>query len=92
MKTTEKISKAAVMTRAWNIFRGKYHYSDKFSECLRRAWQVERDNVASRAKQAAEKQWADDYKGIEPALNQYFSIAAMIQRDNIYNRNGYQGD
>lgn len=47
-----KISKRDVMTRAWKIYRGKYKYSDSFAECLRRAWQVEKENAAYRVKEA----------------------------------------
>ena len=43
------------MTRAWNIYRGKYHYSDSFAECLRRAWEVEKANVIYNARKAAEE-------------------------------------
>lgn len=53
MTITSKISKRDVMTRAWRIFRGKYKYSDSFGECLRRAWEVEKENAAYRAEQAA---------------------------------------
>jgi hypothetical protein len=53
MKT---INKSAVMTRGWNIYRGKYHYSNSFAACLRRAWEVEKENIAYRAKQVAQRE------------------------------------
>lgn len=53
MKTT--ISKSAVMTRAWKIFKGNNPYSYSFSAALRRSWEVERANIAYEAKKAAEE-------------------------------------
>ncbi|MDH6356966.1 hypothetical protein [Parabacteroides sp. PF5-9] len=53
MTTTSKISKRDVMNRAWKIYKGKYKYSDSFAECLRRAWEVEKEYVIYRAEQAA---------------------------------------
>ena len=42
MKT---IDKKAVMKRAWKIFKGNSRYSDNFSESLKRAWWVEKENA-----------------------------------------------
>lgn len=53
MKTT--ISKSAVMTRAWNIFKGNNPYSYSFSAALRRAWEIEKANIVYEAKKAAEE-------------------------------------
>ncbi|MDH6356266.1 hypothetical protein [Parabacteroides sp. PF5-9] len=73
MTTTSKISKRDVMNRAWRIYKGKYKYSDSFAECLRRAWEVEKEYVVYRAEQAAieaEKErlakWhaSDEYKAL----------------------------
>ena len=57
MKTS--IDKSKVMRRAWNIFRSKSSpYSYSFAESLRRAWHVEKAEIAYVAKlaqQAIEK-------------------------------------
>jgi hypothetical protein len=50
-----QINKSQLMKRAWNIFRGNNLYSYSFSAALRRAWEVERANIAWEAKKAAEK-------------------------------------
>ncbi|MDH6342922.1 hypothetical protein M2480_002052 [Parabacteroides sp. PFB2-12] len=72
MTTTSKISKRAVMIRAWNIYR-RGSYSKNFGECLSRAWWVEKETIIYNAKQAAieaEKErlakWhaSDEYKAL----------------------------
>lgn len=52
MKT--QVSKSDVMRRAWNIRLSPYHntYQYKFSECLRRAWYVEKEEIVFREKEA----------------------------------------
>ncbi|MDH6343337.1 hypothetical protein M2480_001326 [Parabacteroides sp. PFB2-12] len=42
MTTISKISKRAVMIRAWKIYR-RGNYSKNFGECLSRAWWVEKE-------------------------------------------------
>ncbi|OAV65746.1 hypothetical protein Barb6_02769 [Bacteroidales bacterium Barb6] len=42
MAPSTKISKSAVMTRAWKIYRSKWQYSKSFAQCLRRAWEIEK--------------------------------------------------
>jgi len=39
------IDKKAVMKRAWKIFKGNSRYSDNFSESLKCAWKVEKENA-----------------------------------------------
>jgi hypothetical protein len=45
MKTTSQISKSKVMSRAWKIFRGNSKYSFSFSDSLKRAWAVEKEDL-----------------------------------------------
>lgn len=52
MKAT--INKSQLMKRAWNIFRGNNAWSGNFSVSLRRAWEIEKANIAYEAKKAAE--------------------------------------
>ena len=40
-----KVSKSAVMTRAWKIYRGNSEYAGNFSRSLSRAWWVEKENA-----------------------------------------------
>lgn len=44
-----KVDRSKVMSRAWKIFKGG-RYSKSFSICLRRAWEVEKSNIAYAAK------------------------------------------
>lgn len=53
MKAT--INKSQLMKRAWNIFRGNNPYSYSFSAALRRAWEIEKANIAYEAKKATEE-------------------------------------
>ncbi|WP_080903356.1 hypothetical protein [Parabacteroides sp. Marseille-P3160] len=46
MKRTEVLR--SVMKRAWSIYRGSSIYSYSFSESLRRAWKIEKENAAER--------------------------------------------
>jgi len=50
MKTT--ISKSAVMTRAWSIYNNNRNMFPTFSLALTRAWKVEKQNAADKAKEA----------------------------------------
>ena len=45
-----KVDRSKVMSRAWKIFKSG-RYSNSFGVCLRRAWEVEKSNIAYAAKQ-----------------------------------------
>ncbi len=63
MKPT--INKSRLMKRAWNIFRGHNPYSYSFSAALRRAWEVEKENVrheAEKAEKAAKRALMNDLR------------------------------
>lgn len=89
---TEKINKSAVMKRAWNIYRGKYHYSNSFGECLRRAWQVEKDNIVYRAKQAEEKAWQDYIASCPKIKSTYVIPSDSTFMESLYSNRAYSGD
>lgn len=83
------------MSRAWRIFRGKYKYSDSFAECLRRAWQVEKENAAYRAKEAEIEAWVNrprvKVEFTEGQKAAYYQAKAAYLM-NYYERSGYHGD
>ena len=68
MKPTQKIDKSAVMKRAWAIFRGKSEYSWSFSESLKRAWFIEKDNIRFRAEQERSRIY-EEKKNAEASLD-----------------------
>lgn len=43
MKT--QVNKSQLMKKAWNIFKGNNPFNYSFSAALRRAWEVEKENV-----------------------------------------------
>jgi len=89
MKAANRISKRNVMNRAWTIFRGG-HYSTSFGDCLKRAWQVEKENAAIRAQEAEEAAYARNHnRGNSPVR---FEFDPAIMRA-YYSRSGaYVGD
>ena len=61
-----KISKSAIMQRAWNIFRDKswgVRYNT-FSKCLIRSWEIERANIKYAEEQMKLIEWyqSEEYK------------------------------
>ena len=48
-----KINKSQLMQRAWNIYRGRSAWSGNFSCSLRKAWEVEKANIAYEEEKAA---------------------------------------
>jgi|GEM_PF-452888 len=53
MKTTKyKTSKSRVMTKAWEMKKGKTGWAFTFSQCLKQAWKEEKRKV---------ERWNDDY-------------------------------
>ena len=53
----QKIDKAAVMRRAWRIFKSRGQgflnaYNDTFANALSRAWYVEKETIAYREREA----------------------------------------
>lgn len=57
MKT--KVNKSNLLKRAWSIYRGTSVYSFSFSDSLKRAWEVEKENIAyaeRKEQEAAEKE------------------------------------
>ena len=52
MKTT--INKSRLMKRAWSIYKDDNAWSYKFSDSLRRAWEIEKAAIAYEARKAAE--------------------------------------
>ena len=94
MKTT--INKSRIMKRAWSIFKGSNPYSYSFSASLRRAWEVEKANIASEIKQAekaAEKAELAAYraKKAESTPNYSFMATCADQYKNAA-RGTYFGD
>lgn len=89
--------KSEVMRKAWKMFRGTvrtYLQFDfnKFSDCLKRAWQIVKQNIAYKLQQEAEKAeierlqawWAtDEYKA---------TPKAQVDLSHYYNGNTYNGD
>lgn len=73
------------MKRAWKIFRGNSEYSWSFSESLKRAWWVEREN----AKDEPTK-WVCGSNGLqeyvpEPVINRDYDIneVMLVAADTI---------
>jgi len=85
-KSTQKVSKRAVMKRAWAIFKQKLSNFKSFSECLARAWKVEKENLRDRIE-----------KAIKIYLNADMSTTVAFcpspeSMQAYYNSNAYKGD
>lgn len=99
MKT--RIDKSDVFKRAWTIYKdtnrsrmmnlGGYFYDfDNFSDCLRRAWTVEKSIVENniqeieKASKATESVWS--------LRNDYSFTPSVKSMERFYSRSGYHGD
>ncbi len=90
MSTSE--IKSQVMKRAWSIFKSKptsqwgFDFS-KFSDCLRRAWEIIKSNIAHRAEKEKEAAQAARPK-VELAGCKYDADYMRA----YYSTNAYKGD
>ncbi len=76
------------MNRAWRIYRSKWNNAS-FGECLSKAWAVEKENAAYRAKQAeaeAEKERVAKWN----ASAEYKEAMNNLPKANLYEY--YQGE
>lgn len=89
------INKSQLMKRAWNIFRGNNPYSWSFSESLRRAWFVEKDNIRYEAEKAEKARKAAERAARQPIEIDNRSeayIKGMMQFYSDMPQNAYYGD
>lgn len=93
MKT--RISKSAVMKRAWSIYRGTSFYASSFSLSLKRAWAVEKENAKYRAEKAA-REMEETRNTFTPKRGSFYSNSftpeMVSDLTNYYARSGYHGD
>jgi len=93
MKT--RISKSAVMKRAWAIYRGTSFYASSFSLSLKRAWAVEKENIKYRVEKAARKMEETRNTFIPKTRSFYnnsYSPEMVSSLTNYYAGSGYHGD
>lgn len=91
MKATElKISKSEVMTKAWAIYKNCRKMFPTFSEALRRAWEVTKENVANRIKKAEIE--AQTWQRVENTTIGEDMNRFAESLTNFYSTNGYHGD
>lgn len=84
-----KVDRSKVMSRVWKIFKSG-RYSNSFGVCLRRAWEVEKSNIAYAAKQ-------EEIKVNTRIPNRTVETFAMFSARsswnmNYYANNRYNGD
>jgi len=91
MKAIEKVSKSNVMRRAWAIFNQKLSNFKSFSECLERAWKVEKDNLKYKIEKAIQAAQEAMYSQIDWSVPTPFAPSAETMQA-YYNSNDYKGD
>ena len=90
-KSTAKVSKSSVMKRAWAIFNQKLSNFKNFSECLSRAWKVEKENLKYRIEKAVKVTRAIMYTNVN--MNNAMSFNPSPETtQSYYNSNAYKGD
>ncbi|MBP1638945.1 MAG: hypothetical protein H6Q17_528 [Bacteroidetes bacterium] len=97
MKTS--VSKSAVMSRAWRIFKSNNFLFPTFSLALQRAWKVEKQIIADKEKKTkwqAEMMLNEAAENVPPIDNQseaYYRSEAYIRGAMEYYRTAhYTGD
>lgn len=92
--TPSKFNKSAIMKRAWRIYKGG-NYSKRFSDCLSRAWFVEKENIRYNAEQERINAWVNR-KSVKVEFTAEQKQAAEATRiaslTNYYANNTYNGD
>jgi len=93
MKTTNntQVSTSLVMNRAWCIFKQKLSNFKTFSECLSRAWKVEKENLKYRIEKAVKATKAIMYANFNMNNTMAFNPSPESMQ-SYYNSNGYKGD
>lgn len=84
-----KVDRSKVMSRAWKIFKGG-RYSTSFGVCLRRAWEVEKSNIAYAAKQEEIKANTRIPNRVAETSTAYAARSSWNM--NYYANNRYNGD
>lgn len=77
------ISKRDVMKRAWNLNKG-YYSKMPFWFCLRRAWEIEKQNIAYRIEEAERKASYSPMKELSREENEsiwYEIMTAKVERE-----------
>lgn len=96
MKAATQISKSAVMSRAWKIFKRNRDMFPTFSEALTRAWAVEKANIEYNKKQVEEAEFIERYKRVQAERkNVKVQVTPEMAESliNYYSRSGvYFGD
>lgn len=91
MTTSNKINKSAVMARAWNIYNNNRNMFPTFSSALSKAWEVEKANLASSRRKAAEEKQTAWYNANKEVLTG-FIFSNMTSVEQTYINNTYNGD
>ena len=94
MKTTntnQSVSKSSVMNRAWRIFRQHLSNFRTFSDCLSRAWKVEKENLKYSIEKAILEAGAVCSSWVNMGISMPFKPSADTMQ-SYYNSNAYKGD
>ena len=79
------------MLRAWKIFKQHLSNFASFSDCLSRAWKVEKENLKSRIEKAELELMAITYEQVNMNTFMAFKPSAEAMQ-TYYNSNAYKGD
>jgi hypothetical protein len=89
MKTTFKTDRSRVMTKAWEIKKGRNGWAFTFSQCLKQAWKQEKKSV----ERMNETYNRDNYSGSVTGNVKNVSLDFLSNTlTNYYMYNTYNGD
>ena len=79
------------MSRAWRIFKQHLSNFTSFSDCLSRAWKIEKENLKYRIEKAVLEVLAITYAQVDMSTSNAFKPSAEAMA-LYYNSNAYMGD